>query len=138
MPNKLRANIDLAKIQGSYWVKSPKTGERCLLIVPSASRLKHYSTKKEGGKDSLYGSLEIVPFKNPPIDREDTHFVVEPSTKEEREQPNPPQLPIIGSAREYQPYGEASSQPVARRTVPPPAADDSSADFTADDDEIPF
>lgn len=139
MPNKLRANIDLAKIQGSYWIKSPKTGELCLIIVPSASRLKRYATKKEGGKDSLFANLEVVPFKNPPVDREDTHFVVEPSTREEREQPDPPRLPVLGSAREYAPYAPTT----APRQSAPPASSLADEDWTRgldgdDNDEKPF
>jgi len=101
MPNKLRLNIDLAKLQGALWFTSPKTGEKCLVIVPSRSRFKAYASKKPDKADSLYANLEVVPLKNGPNDREDTHFVVEPTTKDERESRDPPQLPILGSAREY-------------------------------------
>lgn len=138
MPNKSRLNIDFAKLQGSYWIKSPKTGEQCLVIVPSLSRMKRYPTKKEGAKDSLFCSLEVVPLKNPPLDREDTHFVVEPSTREEREQPNATRLPILGSGREYFPF---SGQQAAIQAPPPPVAatEDWSSDIDGNDnDEIPF
>jgi hypothetical protein len=132
MANKLRLNIDLAQLQGALWFKSPKTGEQCLVIVPSKSRLKFYQSKKEGKVDSLYGSLEIVPFKNGPNDREDTHFVVEPTTREERESPEPPKLPIIGTAREY----DNGPRPAARAVNPAPQQDSTS--IAGDDDEIPF
>ena len=137
MPNKLRLNIDYAQIQGAVWCKSPKTGEMCLVIVPSKSRLKPYKYKKEGKVNSLYGSIEIVPFPNGPNDREDTHFAVEPTTKEERESRNPPRLPILGTAREYE---RRDASPPARKMedwggshLPdPPTADG------VEEDDIPF
>jgi hypothetical protein len=144
MPNKLRLNIDLSKIQGSLWFTSPNTGEKCLVIVPSRSRMKHYPTKKEGAKDSLYGTLEVVPFKSGPNDREDTHFVVEPTTKDERDSGNPPQFPILGNAREYEPF--ATAQPAAASTKRNPSIPASSHEqrekpegWDAEEgDEIPF
>lgn len=138
MPNKLRLNIDLSKIQGALWFTSPKSGEKCLVIVPSKSRMKRYESKKEGAQDAMYFSAEIVPLKNPPLDREDTHFVVEPTTRDEREQANPPRLPILGSAREFAPYGNSPNQP---RTTPAPAAQASNGASVTDgleDDDIPF
>ena len=136
MPNKLRLNIDLAKIQGALWFTSPKTGEKCLVIVPSKSRMKRYESKKETAQDAMYFSAEIVPLKNPPLDREDTHFVVEPTTREERDQPDLPRLPILGSAREYAPY-VAGSTVSTRPATTAPAAGEKWHDGL-DGDEIPF
>lgn len=141
MPNKLRLNIDLAKVQGAQWFKSPKTGEMCLVIVPSKSRAKYYPTKQEGKADSLYASLEVVPLKNPPLDREDTHFVVEPTTRDERESENPPRLPILGNAREFAPRSETAHPGVSTRpqAASPAASGPMSRPLDEDmDDEIPF
>lgn len=132
MPNKIRLNIDFAQLQGAMWFKSPKTGEMCLVIVPSKSRLKPYKSKKPEKPDSLYGSLEVVPFKDGPNDRDDTHFVVEPTTREERESPTPLRMPILGSAREY----DNAPKPQTRSAPPSPQQDDVISGGA--DDEIPF
>lgn len=132
MPNKHRLSIDLAKVQGALWFTSPKTGEKCLVIVPSKARAKHYATKKEGQQDSLYLALEVVPLKNGPNDREDTHFITEPSTREEREDPNFTRMPILGNGREY----DFGSKPAPRAVNPAPQQE--TAMVADEDDEIPF
>ena len=134
MPHKHRLNIDFAKITGAIWFTSPK-GERCLAIVPSKSRMKRFATKKEGGVDSLYGDIEIVPLKAGPNDREQTHFIVESTTREERESAAPPQLPIIGMAREYVPYGQPASATSYPRVGATPEPEMTAA---VEGDEIPF
>lgn len=137
MPNKLRLNIDFAKLQGAIWFTSPRTGEKCLVIVPSKSLMKRYPSKKEDQPDSLYGAIEIIPFKDGPNDRDETHFAKEPTTREERECATPLQMPYLGNAREYDngPRQSTTSAPPRQQQQPPPQNAPALADS---EDEIPF
>lgn len=135
MPNKISAYIDLAKLQGAHRMKiKGKDGQPkdCIVINLEAARAK----PSEKHPERVHLSLAIVPYKLGKDDWGNTHFVCEPTTKEERESENPPKFPILGNGREFE------DGPKARPAASRPAAttDDASgglAEGMADDD-IPF
>lgn len=129
MANKLSCYIDLLKIQGAHRLTiKNKQGEPtdCIVIALPNSRVRF------GKKGGAHLSLSIVPNKEGADDFDNTHWICEPTTKEERESANPPKFPILGNAREY----INSSPPSRRIESAPPGMDEMSGDV--DGDEIPF
>lgn len=132
MSNKISAYIDLAKLQGAYRMNlkgKDGTPHDCIVINLSKARAK--VSEKDASRVNL--SLSLVPNKEGRDDYGQTHWICEPTTKEEREGPNPPKLPILGNGREY----EDGPRP-ATRAAPPPAAQSGGFQEGMEDDDIPF
>ena len=138
MPNKLNAYIDPAKLQGAYRMKlknSQGGAEECLVIVLSKSRIRI----NERNPDRLGLPLDIVPNRDGKDEYGNTHWVKESTTKAEREGPNPPQLPFLGNAREFEPGlgGQRSPRPAGGSPVTTDV-DGGVMDQGMADDDIPF
>lgn len=131
MANKLNCYIDVLKLQGAHRMKlKNKAGELtdCIVIALPSSRIRF---GKKGGANL---ALSLVPNKNGPDDFDNTHWVCEPSTKEERERDDPPKLPILGNAREY----DNGPKPAAQRTTLATAAAQGEEMKVTEEDDIPF
>jgi hypothetical protein len=136
MSSKLNTYIDPAKLQGAYrmTLKNKQGIPRdCLVIVLEESRIK----RSERNPERLGLSLDIVPNREGKDEYGNTHWVKESTTKAERESADPPQLPFLGNAREYEPVGKASPRPA-------PGGGSGAAGPTGElaegmeDDDIPF
>jgi hypothetical protein len=133
MSNKLNAYIDPAKLQGAFEMKiKDKSGvpQECLVIVLERSRIK----RSKSGRLGL--SLDIVPNKDGKDEYGNTHWIKESTTKIERESADPPNLPFLGNAREYEPGGQRTARPAGGVAV----TRDGGSEFAEgmDDDDIPF
>jgi len=89
---KLNISINLLQLQGAC--KATIKGEDCVVIRIAKSRAKPHQNGK------VYLNLEAISNKNGEDDYGNTHFVAEPSTKEERES-GAAKLPIIGNGKEW-------------------------------------
>ena len=138
---KLSLSIDLCQLQGAQIVTS-KSGTQCLVLNLNESRAKLYN--KKDGTLAVYLRLEAVGSDK--LRNEDTHVVVEPTTKEERE--GGLKLPIIGNGREYvnavgQPQRQQQQprqqqrQP-SRYQPPAPPAEHEGQWVGEDNEDIPF
>lgn len=123
--NKIGTSIDILKLQGAQRMTS-KSGRDIIVIDIEASRLKPHQN------GSVYLALDVVERKDGADDYGKTHFVVEPVSKDEREQGV--KLPIIGNGKEWSdgPGARKPAQREAPRREAPPAR------ATRDNDEIPF
>jgi len=133
MPNKLNAYLDPAKLQGAYRMNlKNKAGvaEDCLVIVLSKSRVR----QSEKHPTRLGLSIDLVPNKDGKDDFGNTHWIKESTTKAERESPEPPNLPFLGNAKEYDPGGQRTARPAPREG----GDDASSLSEGMEDDDIPF
>jgi len=133
MPNKLNAYIDLAKLQGAYRLRLK--GKDCIVINLDEARAKPSSKKNA---ERVYLSLSLVPNRDGKDDFGNTHWICEPTTKDERESANPPKFPILGNAREYDDHG--GGQRTARPAAGSPVTSGSDAPMAdgMEDDDIPF
>lgn len=122
---KLNLSINVLQLQGA--VRATIKGEDCVVIRLAKSRAKPHQNGK------VYLNLEAVTNKNGADDYGNTHFVCEPSTKEERES-GAERLPIIGNGKEWSNEGH---QPPARTTRQIPRAQPQE-DAGTDGDDIPF
>jgi len=110
-----------------------KTGNptECLVIPLKNSRIRR--AEKSG---RLGMSIDLVPNKEGKDDFGNTHWIKESTTKAERESPEPPNLPFLGNAKEY----EAGGQRTAR--APAGAGQESGGGMSLaegmEDDDIPF
>lgn len=100
--NKLNISINLLALQGAC--KATIKGEECLVIRLDKSRAKVHQNGK------IYLNLEAVANKDGKDQYGNTHFIVEPTTREERE--GGLKLPTIGKGRVYEPK---STQPRQER-----------------------
>lgn len=123
---KLNLSINLLQLQGA--VRATIKGEDCVVIRLAKSRAKPHQNGK------VYLNLEAVSNKNGADDYGNTHFVCEPSTKEERES-GAERLPIIGNGKEWSNEGQ---QPPARTARQIPRAQPQPQLDTDDNSEIPF
>lgn len=134
MSNKLNTYIDLSKLQGAHRMTLKGKGgvpKDCLVIVLEQSRVR----RSEKHPERLGLSLDIVPNREGRDEYGNTHWVKESTTKAERESADPPQLPFLGNAKEYDPQ-PARQVPAARSTAPD--AEDSGLQAGMEDDDIPF
>ena len=130
MSNKLSAYIDLAKLQGAYRCRIK--GFDGIFIKLDESRAK--VSAKDASRVNL--SLSLVPNRDGKDDYGQTHWIVEPTTKEEREsQPDAPKLPILGNAREFDDDNKPRATPPKPTTPRPP---EGGADDGLEGDDIPF
>jgi hypothetical protein len=137
MPNKLNAYIDLAKLQGAHRMKlKGKGGEMkdCIVIVLEQARAK----PSERNPERVNLSLSLVPNRDGKDDFGQTHWICEPTTKDERESANPPKFPILGNAREFDDASQGKA--AAARTATPARAAEQGDSMTdgLEDDDIPF
>jgi hypothetical protein len=116
---KLNISINLLQLQGAC--KATIKGEDCVVIRIAKSRAKPHQNGK------VYLNLEAVSNKNG-----ETHFVAEPSTKEERES-GAAKLPIIGNGKEWSNEGHQSQARPTRQV-----AKAASAPLEDDGGEIPW
>lgn len=133
MSNKLNAYIDPAKLAGAFEMKiKDKSGvpQECLVIVLSKSRIKR-------GKSGRLGlSIDIVPNKDGKDEYGNTHWIKESTTKIERESADPPNLPFLGNAREYEPGGQRTARPAGGAAVTRDGGSELAEGM--EDDDIPF
>jgi hypothetical protein len=132
MANKLNAYLDLAKLQGAYRLRLK--GKDCIVINLDEARAKPSPKNAE----RVYLSLSLVPNRDGKDEFGNTHWICEPTTKDERESANPPKFPILGNAREYDDNG--GGQRTARPATGSPVTSGSDAPLAdgMEDDDIPF
>ena len=133
MSNKLNAYIDPAKLQGAFEMKiKDKSGvpQECLVIVLERSRIK----RSKSGRLGL--SLDIVPNRDGKDEYGNTHWIKESTSKLERESADPPNLPFLGNAREYE--APAGGQRTARPAGGTAVTEGSPLAEGMEDDDIPF
>jgi len=123
---KLNISINLLQLQGA--VRATIKGEDCIVIRLAKSRAKPHQNGK------VYLNLEAVTNKNGADDYGNTHFVCEPSTKEERES-GAERLPIIGNGKEWSNEGQ---QAAPARTTRQISRAQPQEDAGTDGDDIPF
>lgn len=121
---KLNISINLLQLQGAC--KATIKGEDCVVIRIAKSRAKPHQNGK------VYLNLEAISNKNGEDDYGNTHFVAEPSTKDERES-GAAKLPIIGNGKEWSNEGQQSQARPTRQV-------EKSAPAQVEDDggEIPW
>lgn len=130
MPNKLNLYIDPTKFQGAHLMNlKHKTGtpQECLVIVLRDSRIRR--SEKSG---RLGMSIDIIPNKDGRDEFGNTHWSKESTTKAERESPNPPNLPFLGNAREFEPGGQRQNR------APQSPFEPEGEDAGLSGDDIPF
>ena len=134
MSNKLNAYIDLAKLQGAYRLRLK--GKDCIVINLDEARAKPSPKNPE----RVYLSLSLVPNREGKDDFGNTHWICEPTTKDERESANPPKFPIIGNAREYDDNGggQRTARPAPRETAQTSGGAEGGMQEGMEDDDIPF
>lgn len=135
MHNKLNAYIDPAKLQGAHLMKlKDRDGQpqECLVIVLKNSRIRK---SEKSGRLGL--SIDLVPNKEGKDDFGNTHWIKESTTKAERESAEPPTLPFLGNAREYEAGGQRTARPAGGAPMSQGSGDAPIQDGLEDDD-IPF
>ncbi len=132
MPNKLNAYIDLAKLQGAYRLRLK--GKDCIVINLEEARAK----PSPKNADRVYLSLSLVPNREGKDDFGNTHWICEPTTKDERESANPPKFPILGNARELEDGGQRAARPAPREQAQDSGGAEGGMQEGMEDDEIPF
>lgn len=125
---KLNISINILQLQGAC--RATIKGEECVIIRLEKSRAKPHHNGK------VYLNLEAVGNRDGADQYENTHFVCEPTTKDERE--SGLKLPIIGNGKEWSNEGHQSPPP-ARTTNKIPRAQPQEEDpFEAEGGDIPF
>ena len=134
MANKLNAYIDLAKLQGAYRLRLK--GKDCIVINLDEARAKPSPKNPE----RVYLSLSLVPNRDGKDEFGNTHWICEPTTKDERESANPPKFPILGNAREYDDNGggQRTARPAAREQSQGSGGTEGGMQEGMEDDDIPF
>ena len=126
---KLNISINLLQIQGA--VRATVKGEDCIILRLEKSRAKPHQNGK------IYLNLEAVANKNGEDQYGNTHFIVEPTTKEERES-GAAKLPIIGNGKEWSNEGQQSHTTAPVRTTRNIPRAQPQPDHTPEGDDIPF
>lgn len=130
---KINISINLLQLQGA--VRATVKGEDCVILRLEKSRAKPHQNGK------VYLNLEAVSNKNGEDQYGNSHFVCEPTTKEERES-GAAKLPIIGNGKGWsneQPQTERGygNRPMPEKTRNIPRAQPQT-DNTPEDEEIPW
>lgn len=105
---KLNISINLLQLQGAF--RATIKGEDCIVIRLAKSRAKPHQNGK------VYLNLEAVTNKNGEDQYGNTHFVCEPTTKEER-MSGADKLPIIGNGKEWTNDGQEKRDSYPPRTT---------------------
>jgi hypothetical protein len=135
MHNKLNAYIDPSKLQGAVLMTLKDKHQQpteCLVIPLKNSRIKR---SEKSGRLGL--SIDIVPNKDGKDDFGNTHWIKESTTKAERESPEPPNLPFLGNAKEYEAGGQRTARPAGGSPVIS-GQDTGGLSEGMEDDDIPF
>jgi hypothetical protein len=128
---KLNISINLLQLQGATRLKS-QSGKDCIVIDLAASRAKPHQNGK------VYLNLEAISNRDGEDQYGNSHFVCEPTTKDERES-GAVKLPIIGNGKEWTNEGTSYKKmdnPPARTTRNIPRAQPQAQDDT--DEQIPW
>ena len=129
---KLNISINLLQLQGAC--KATIKGEYCVVIRIAKSRAKPHQNGK------VYLNLEAIERKDGEDNYGNTHFIAEPSTKDERE--SGVKLPIIGNGKEWSNEGrDTNPHQAQRRLTNPPtrqAPKQEPQTQAQDDEEIPW
>ena len=126
--NKLNISIDLLALQGAC--KATIKGEECVVIRLGKSRAKPHQNGK------VYLNLEAIENRQGEDKYGNTHFICEPTTKDERAEGV--KLPIIGNGKVFT-FGQRQDAPKRQETVRRTAADAlDDAQAGIEGDEIPF
>lgn len=128
---KLSIDFDLTQLQGASIIN--RDGRDFLVINLAKSRAKLITRKS--GQRALFLKLDAVERKQAD-DNGNTHFIVEPTSKAEREQGL--KLPIIGNAKEWGDGGEVKKRVQQQRQQPEDDGGDFGAMPETGDDDIPF
>jgi hypothetical protein len=127
---KLNISINILQLQGA--VRATIKGEDCLVIRIAKSRAKAHQNGK------VYLNLEAVGNRDGEDQYGNTHFICEPTTKEERES-GAAKLPILGNGKEWTNEGQQSHTTMpARTTRNIPREQPQAQDDGTDGDDIPF
>lgn len=105
---KLNISINILQLQGAC--RATIKGEDCIVIRLAKSRAKLHQNGK------VYLNLEAVGNRDGVDQYENTHFVAEPTTKDERE--SGVKLPIIGNGKEWTNEGQQSPPQRTTRNIP--------------------
>lgn len=128
---KLSISINILQLQGAC--RATIKGEDCIVICVAKSRVNAHRNGK------VYLNLEAVGNRDGVDQYENTHFVAEPTTKDERE--SGVKLPIIGNGKEWTNENTSYQKPAEARTTRniPRAQPQNDEDFGGyDSSEIPF
>jgi len=120
---KLNISINLLQLQGAC--KATIKGEECVVIRVAKSRAKPHQNGK------VYLNLEAVSNKNGEDNYGNTHFIVEPQTKDERES-RADRMPILGNGKEWTNEGRQDPQQRTTRQTQQQAQEPQT------DEEIPW
>jgi hypothetical protein len=128
---KLNISINILALQGA--VRATIKGEDCLVLRLEKSRAKAHQNGK------IYLNLEAVSNRDGEDQYGNTHFICEPTTREERES-GAAKLPILGNGKERTNEGtpwKKMDNPPARttRNIPRAQPQQETEDDTSD---IPF
>lgn len=123
---KINISINLLQLQGA--VRATVKGEDCVILRLEKSRAKPHQNGK------VYLNLEAVANKNGEDQYGNSHFIVEPSTKQERES-GAEKLPIIGNGKEWSNEGPQAAPARTTRNIPRAQPQ---TDNTPEDEEIPW
>jgi hypothetical protein len=129
---KVSLSINLLELQGAC--SASIKGEDCVIIRLGKSRAKAHQNGK------VYLSLEAIERNNGADDYGNTHFICEPSTKDERE--SGVKLPIIGNGKAFDSDSKKAAparqqQKLPARQTPQQHAEESMNDGM-DTSDIPF
>jgi len=105
---KLNISINLLQLQGA--VRATVKGEDCISLRLTKGRAKPHQNGK------IYLNLEAVANKNGEDQYGNSHFICEPTTKEERE--SGVKLPIIGNGKEWSNEGPQAAPARTTRNIP--------------------
>jgi len=117
----------MLQLQGAC--KATIKGEECVVIRLAKSRAKPHQNGK------VYLNLEAVSHKNGADDYGNTHFVVEPQTKDERESVSM-RMPILGNGKEWSNEGQQTQSASTTRQIP--RAQPQAQEPEDDTSDIPF
>ena len=122
---KISAKIDLMKLAGAQIVKSNKTGHNLLVFNLDDNSTRLTTFKRRDNTMGVDCKLDVIPNTRPNEYNEDTHWIAQQLTKEERLANV--KFPSVGSGREWpdrdaNPQGQnqrqSYQQPEQRQNAP--------------------
>jgi len=125
---KLNISINILQLQGA--VRATVKGEDCIILRLEKSRAKPHQNGK------IYLNLEAVANKNGEDQYGNSHFIVEPTTKDDRE--SGVKLPIIGNGKEWSNEGQQAHTTAPARTTRNIPRAQPQADTGLEGDDIQF
>jgi hypothetical protein len=127
---KLNLSIDLLKLEGAK--KITREGRDFVVLEISKSRTKPHQN------GAVYLNLEAIERNAGADQYGNTHFVCEPTTKDERE--SGLKLPILGNGKEFDLNARRPAPQQQTQRQAAPAREESAGSFSdaMEDDDIPF